>query len=225
MKNYTINNPNNYRFTTIQDGNATLAMSLVLLSVVTVIGITSSKTATNEVRMTSNSIDKQKSMIAANGAVTKAWNIVESFNQMDFLDPCIRPGVYDLRTTAPSTCTSVYNGQTITTSFSNNRDSWDTARNPVNWSWDVTNNRQSMDNKLSAPRAQILTTAEQADPMKLHRPPQYSIAIHDPIYRAGSTQICFPVSITGAAKGGGQETETMIEIKAVPASSCFPNIK
>ncbi len=232
MKNNKKVNPSyshsNYQLMAVQKGNATLAMSLVLLAVVTVVGTTSSKTATNEVRMTSNSIEKQKSLIAADDAVAKAWEIVNTFTKMDFLDPCNRPGVYDLRTTAPATCSSVgENDQPVTTSFSNKRTSWDTSRNPVNWQWDATDHpghHKSLDNKLSATTAEMLSSAEKVDPMKLYLPPQYSIAIHDPVYRAGSTQVCFPISIIGAAKGGVKETETFIEIRAIPANSCFPNI-
>ncbi len=215
----------NNKLVTNQKGNATLAMSLVLLAVVTVVGTTSSKTATNEVRMTSNSIEKQKSLIAADDAVAKAWKVVNSFSKMDFLDPCNRPGVYDLRSTAPSTCSSVdEHGQTVSTSFANKTNSWDVSRNPVNWQWGAGNHKKSLDNKISATSALILKSAERADPMKLYLPPQYSIAIHDPVYRAGSTQVCFPISIIGAAKGGVKETETFIEIRAIPANSCFPNI-
>ena len=61
--------------------------------------------------------------------------------------------------------------------------------------------------------------------MRLNRAPQYAIAIHDPIIRTGSTQVCFPVSIIGAAKGSGQETETLIELRGIPANGCFANIK
>ena len=225
-KKHTSNyiNSNNPVMTT-QTGNATLAMSLVLLAVVTVVGTTSSKTATNEIRMTSNSIEKQKSLIAADDAVTQAWKVVNSFSKMDFLDPCNRPGVYDLRSTAPSTCSSIdEHGDPVTTSFANKRSSWDVSKKPVNWQWGAGNHRQSLANKISATSAPVLKSAERTDPMKLYIVPQYSIAIHDPVYRAGSTQVCFPVSIIGAAKGGVQETETFIEIRAIPANSCFPNI-
>lgn len=217
-----------------QSGNATLAMSLVILAVVTVVGTTSSKTATNEVRMTSNSIEKQKSLIAADDAVTKAWNIVKSFDQMDFLNPCNRPGVYDLRTPVRTTCPTLdvngehifdQNNTLVISSFSNNKNSWDL--DPTHWKWDASihaNHHQSLSGMLSTINVQMLTSAQKVNPMKLLREPQFTIGIHDPVYRAGSTQVCFPVSIIGAANGGVEETETLIQIRGIPPNGCFANI-
>lgn len=211
-----------------QTGNATLAMSMVLLTVVTVIGITSSKTATNEIKMTANSIEKQKSLIAAESAVLQAWNTVNSFSKMDFLEPCHRPGIYDLRATATGkSCTALdpVTNQDVITSFTNNTSAWQTSKNPNTWDWAGTNADQHQDlaDSLSI-SATILTSGETNNPMRLFKIPQFAIAIHEAVYRAGSTQVCFPVSIIGAAKGGVKETETLIEIRAIPPNSCFHNI-
>lgn len=215
---------NNNKWMIKQEGAVTLTISLVLLAIVTVVSITSFKIASNEIKMASNSIDKQKSLIAANHAVTQGWNRINSFSKIDFLDPCNKLGVYDLRATAPATCTTIdASGQAVTTTFTNTATAWNASKSLGAWPWDDSSHHHTL-SQLSAPSAQMLTASEKANPMQLYQPPQYAIAIHDPIYQAGSTQVCFPVSIIGAAKGTLQETETIIEVRTVPANSCFPNI-
>ncbi len=207
---------NNHTLRRKEQGNATLIMSLVLLSVAIIIGTTSSRISLNEVRMTSNSIEKQKSLIAAESAIQAGWNEVNSFSKIDFLDPCNKSGVYDLRATAPATCSGV--------PFTNTLTAWASLKNPVNWDWVSTAKRLVMVDSISATAATMLTSDEQTNPMNLARAPQYTIALHEPVTRAGSTQVCFPVSIIGAAKGGVDETETLIEVRAIAGNSCFPNI-
>ncbi len=195
-----------------QQGAAVLAISLILLSIITVIGISSSKTTTIDTKMTTNSIEKQKSMFAAESAINYAWSsIVSSIDIEDasnaYLDVCLINGIYDLRTGAVPSC-------------GRNQAAWDTMSSPANWEWETASKRGAMLDTLSADGSPILlNTAERSNPMKLTRAPQFIIGIHDAIPRPGfAGQSSFPVTIIGAAKGAVNTAQTFIEVKTIPES-------
>ena len=196
-----------------QQGAAVLVISLILLSVLTVIGISSSKTTTIDTKMTTNSIEKQKSMLAAESAINYAWgNIISAIDIDDannaYLDVCLINGIYDLRTGAAPSC-------------GRNQAAWDTMSSPANWDWDTASKRGAMLDTLSADGSPVLLdTAERTNPMKLTRAPQFIIGIHDAIPRPGfAGQSSFPVTIIGAAKGAVNTAQTFIEVNTIPASS------
>ena len=207
-----------------QQGAAVLTMTLIILGVLTIIGITSSKTSIIEARMTTNSIEKNKSLIAAESGLNKALSDLASFTQSDFLNIClpdnggVRNGIFDLRTTASDTC--AISGGTVP---ANNLARWNSINSPSSWAWDSATLRETSLDKLSADGSPILTNdTERSNPMKLVSAPQYAIAIHDAVPRMGSEGVsCFPVSIIAAAKGGVSQTQTLIEIKVVPPNGCF----
>ncbi len=220
-----MNNKNNTKQTKPslhkQNGTAVLAMTMILLAVLTVIGITSSRTAVIETRMTTNSIEKSKSRIAAESTLNYALNQLDSFTGDDFLETCNRSGVYDLRTTASATCPDPDDADS--TISANNLGVWNSISSAAHWNWSSTSLSSATENRLSATDSPILLdTAERTNPMKLVSAPQYAIGIHDAILRAGSeNQYCFPVSIIAAAKGGMEQTQTLIEIKTIPSNGCF----
>ncbi len=220
-----MNNKNNTKQTKPslhkQNGTAVLAMTMILLAVLTVIGITSSKTAVLETRMTTNAIEKNKSRIAAESALNIALQQLNNFDAMDFLEICNRSGIYDLRSTANSTCPDPDDADA--TVSANNLTSWNSISNAANWNWNSTSLRTTTDNMISATDSPILVNdSERTNPMRLVSAPQFAIGIHDAVLRAGSeNQYCFPVSIIAAAKGGVDQTQTLIEIKTIPSSGCF----
>ena len=208
-----------------QQGAAVLAMTLVILAVLTIIGITSSKTASIETRMTSNAIEKHKSRIAAESALNYALAQVKTFdiNGTDFLDTCGRDGIYDLRASASPTCPANDPTDPTATVPAKNLAAWNNITHAQNWGWTTSSLHGTMLDKLSADNSPILVdTAARTNPMRLVENPQYAIGIHDPILQPGSEgQYCFPVSIIAAAKGGVNQSQTLLMIKAIPENGCF----
>ncbi|MEE9303736.1 MAG: hypothetical protein V3U84_08105, partial [Thiotrichaceae bacterium] len=146
---------------------------------------------------------------------------LDSFTADSFLETCNRSGIYDLRSTASSTCPDPNDSDA--TIPANNLSSWNSISSATHWNWSSTSLRSVTENKLSAANSPILASdAQRTNPMKLVSAPQYAIGIHDAILRAGSeNQYCFPVSIIAAAKGGVDQTQTLIEIKTIPSNGCF----
>ena len=221
-----MNNKNNpyqriHSLKATQQGAAALVMTLIILSVLTIIGITSSKTAVIETRMTTNSIEKFKSRIAAESAFNYAINQLDDFNEIDWLNTCGRNGIYDLRTTASPTCPDPLNsGSTVP---AKSQAQWNSMLNVSNWSWASSSSHAVLLDKLSADNAQILTSsAQRTNPMGLVTNPQYIIGIHDPVLRPGSeNKHCFPVTIVAASKGGVDSSQTFIKVNAIPESGCY----
>jgi len=205
-----------------QEGAAALIMTLVLLSVLTIIGISGSKTAVIETRMTTNSIEKFKSRIAAESAINYALAEMNDFTmEVEWLNTCGLNGVYDLRTDAATTCPDPDDDDD--TIEANNQSHWDNVIHVSDWNWNNTTSHGFMLDKLSADNSQILVnTAQRTNPMSLVNAPQYVIAINDAVLRPNSeNKYCFPVTIIGAAKGGLDSSKTYIQVNAIPESGCF----
>lgn len=208
-----------------QQGVAVLLMTLILLAVLTLIGITSSKTATIETRITTNAIEKHKSRIAAESALNYALAQVKGFdiNGTDFLDTCGRDGIFDLRTSVTPTCPANDPTDPTATVPAKNLAAWNTIIHAANWGWNSSSLHGTMLDKLSADNSPILVDdASRLNPMRLIDNPQYAIGIHDPVLQPGSAgQYCFPVSIIAAAKGGVGQSQTLLMIKAIPQNGCY----
>ncbi len=208
-----------------QQGAAVLIMTLIILTVLTLIGITSSKTAAIETRMTTNAIEKHKSRIAAESALNYALSDVYNYDidSTDFLDTCGRDGVFDLRSTASPTCPANDPNDPDATIPAKTLSTWNSIASVSGWGWNNTSLRGVSPDKLSADNSPILVdNATRVNPMDLIDSPQYAIGIHDPILQAGSEgQMCFPVSIIAAGKGGVDQAQTLIMIKTIPPNGCF----
>ena len=183
-----------------QCGVAILGTVLVLLVIVSLIAIAASKSTILETRMVFNMQDKQRSSVAADSAAMLAWNQIKTnFDPGAFVNNS-SDGFYVL--------TDVYpvDGSAKT------MDNWSTSESITGWSWDDASKSTIIDEQIGGT----------ANPMKLVSKPQYAIGIHKEGFRKGTENYhCLPVSIIGASQGGTEKTRTLIELRAIPKSTCF----
>lgn len=182
-----------------QSGMALLGIVLMLMVVVGLVSMTASKTTILETKMVFNMQDKQRSLLAADSAALYAWHKIQ--DEVDFkkiINNAAEAGYYVLGDNIPNTAKSATD--------------WDTLENVTSWPWEDGAKRFEIPEQLGGTN----------NPMKLQTNPQYIIGMHDPILRKGSSNhYCIPISIIGASKGGTNQTRTLIEMKAVPSSSCY----
>lgn len=199
-----------------QRGTAQLLFVVTMLSILTLMGITASKSSLIETHMANNIVETKKAIIAANSAVTYAWNESRAnFNPIEFVENCEAAGAFDLRASAATSCTQGQQGAAKT------RTVWNDIESSLNWSWSSTSQHQSMPNLLAA-HVNFLTSHQQNNPMQLLATPQYATGIHELVLLKGSENYhCMPISIIGAGKGSTQSSQALVEIRAIPKSGCF----
>lgn len=194
-----IRNQNISNLPSRQKGMALISTVLMMMVVVSLVTLTASKTTTLETKMVFNMQDKQRSLLAADSAALYGWTQVQAgVDIKEMINNTTQAGYYVLGDKIPNTAKSDTD--------------WDSLENVVSWPWD------DSDKRFEIP-AQLGGTA---NPMKLMSKPQYIVGMHNPILRKGTANHrCIPMSIIGASKGGTSQSRTLIELKAVPTSTCY----
>ncbi|CAA6801913.1 MAG: Unknown protein [uncultured Thiotrichaceae bacterium] len=210
---------NKHTYPNNQDGVAVMGLVVVLLVVLTIVGINSSKTSTLELKMSTNSTEHQKAKLAAESAIYHAWKKVN--DQLDFkkyVSNCAESGVFDLRTNAEATtCT-----QDNKTKSSKNSGTWANITSSKDWEWENSDTNESLPNSLTVSSVPFLSSNEMENPMKIAKAPQFATGIHEPILLKGTENYyCIPVSIIAAGTGSSENSSVLIEVKSIPRSGCF----
>lgn len=202
-----------------QQGAAQLMFVMVMLGILSIMGITISKLSLVETQMANNVVETKKAAIVANSAAHYAWNENRTnFDAAAFVENCQQAGAFDLRASAVSSCSAI---QRSSASTAKTRTVWNAIKSPADWLWDSTSQHQTMPDTLAVD-ATFLTAAEKNNPMRLSSAPQYAAGIHDPVLLKGAENFhCMPISIIGAGRGSIQSAHALVEIKAIPKSSCF----
>ena len=184
-----------------QDGAALLAIVLIMLVVVSLLSLTSSKTTILETKMVFNMQDKQRSLLAADSAALYAWEDVQlGVDIKKMIDNENEAGFYIL-------------GDTITaTGGAKVAEDWNSINTVVSWPWED-----------DAKHFEIpLQLGGEGNPMRLVSTPQYAVGLHNEVWRKGTSDYhCLPLSVIGASQGGTEKTRTLVELKVMPSSTCF----
>lgn len=199
-----------------QQGATQLLFVIIMLSILSMMGITASKSSIIETHMANNIVETKKAISAANSAATYAWNVTRThFDAIEFVENCEQSGMFDLRTNASTSCLQGNQGEAKT------RTVWKTIESTSDWSWNSTSQHQLMPDTLAID-VDFLATTKQNNPMNLLSAPQYAMGVHDTVLLKGAENYhCMPISIIGAGKGSTQGAQALIEIKAIPKSGCF----
>lgn len=190
-----------------QQGAVVISMVLVLLVVLTVVGLTSAKKASVETKMTTNTVNRQKALIAAGSAVKYAWSDLNAtgFELTEYVSNCSENGAYDLRDNADTSCQG--------TGLAKTKSVWNAMMVSSADGWSDHTKRKNVTN-----------TTLQAT-MGLTVAPQYMMGIRDAIERKGTEgSYCVPVSIMGAGTGGTKYAKSLVEVNAIPRSGCFKRL-
>jgi len=182
-----------------QKGMALLGVVLMLLVVIGLISVTASRTTVLETKMIFNMQDKQRSLMAADSAAIFGWNQIKTGVEIPLVvNNDDQPGYY------------VLGDEVITTAKSN--DDWNLNKNVMSWPWEDGTKRFMLSEQLGGTE----------NPMKLNANPQYSIGLHNPVLRKGTSEYhCIPMTVIGASKGGSTQTRTLIELKTIPKNTCY----
>ena len=182
-----------------QKGMALMSIVLIMLTVVSLASLSASKTTILETKMVFNMQDKQRSLLAADSAALYGWEQIRTnVNIKNMINNSAHAGYYVLGDKVPNTAKSGVD--------------WNALENVVSWPWDNIAKRFEIPAQLGGAK----------NPMKLLSKPQYIAGMHNSILRKGSAdQLCIPMSIIGASKGGVSQTRTLIELKAIPTSTCY----
>ena len=185
----------------------TLIVSLVLMMLTTIIGVTGMQSATMQEKMASNYQDHQSALQAADSAAHHAWELLNSSAADYGLDDFVSSsgGLYDLRTAG-------------------NVDEWVNIRSAADWPWADTSKRKVMSHTIgTATDLAYMDSSAEANPMALAAAPQFAIGMYDITLRTGSENYkCIPYGIIGASQGASDSSLVLVEIKVIPKSSCFP---
>lgn len=220
-----ITDTHNYRLRTTlphrQGGAALIAVTIIMITVLTIVGITASKSSTIQTKIATNFVEKQKALLAADSAVYYAWDQVNSTFSLDnFVQNCSKNGTFDLRNSADTSCPGS-NTEGQDTVQPKTLSTWSALQSSGDWSWGDSTMHKSMPDPI-ATQADFLPNSEQSNPMKLVAPPQYATGIHEPVLRKGTENYhCIPLSVMGAGKGALGNAQALVEINAIPKSSCF----
>ena len=190
----------------VQTGSV-LIISLVLLLIMTLLGISSIQMTTLDEKMAGNFQDKQKSLQAAESAIRYALAQLDNdeYDIEDFVNNASLNngdnGLYDLRED------SLTNSGTGTKKSSY----WSSFATVSDWDWSDNTKRQAV------PDSTLIKSE-----MKLSDAPQYIIGMHDPVSRGSSEGYqCTPFTIIGAGRGSQADTATLISVQVIPANTCF----
>lgn len=185
-----------------EKGAAVIAVVLILLMVLTIVGLTSAKKASIETKMTTNTVDRQKALIAAGMAAKHAWLQLNTtgFDVQTYVANCHENGVYDLRDNAVSLCQAgLAKTKSVWTSMQSEPSSWDDAQ-----------------------KRQQVTGTNIETTMNLNIVPQYALGIRDAIERKGTEgSYCIPMSIMGEGTGATENAKALVEVNVIPRSACF----
>lgn len=193
-----------------QQTGSVLIISLVLLLIMTLLGISSIQMTILDEKMAANFQDKQKSLQAAESAIRYALVQLDNDNYdiEDFVDNASSNngdnGLYDLREDA------------LTNSITGTKKSshWRNFATVADWDWSDDTHRQIVPD----------STDIKSD-MKLADAPQYIIGMHDPVSRGSSEGFeCVPFTIIGAGRGSQAKTTTLVSVQVIPANTCFTSI-
>lgn len=197
-----------YNYISKQRGGALLFMVLILLVTLTLLTITATNSSIVTTKLNSNSIDKNRSLLAADSATRYAWQELKiDDNLSKFVQNGGHSGYYDLRDAANASL--------------KNKDDWSVLQSPATWGWNDAKTHDSMPNKISF-GTDLAFINNKNNPMQLSTMPQYAKGINEPILRHGSeSSYCIPVSIIGAGQGGSTKTRSLVEIKVIPRKECF----
>lgn len=184
-----------------QQGVALIGMVLVLMLIVGLSSMTSSKTTMLETKMVFNMQDKQRSLMAADSAALFGWRkIQQGVDVREVIDNSAQAGYYVLGNNIPTKVSAKTNID------------WNALDDVASWPWADSSKHFLFTEQLGGT----------GNPMKLVSKPQYIIGIHDPILRKGTTNhYCTPMSVIGASKGGISQTRTLIELKTIPSRTCY----
>ena len=189
-----------YRSHQTQTGMA-LLVGLIMLSVITLIGITAMQNTILEEKMASNLQDRQIALQAAESAARYAWSLLDvGFDAADFTNNAANNAYYDLRSV-----------NVVTTTGNKLMADWNAIVSSSVWPWADTAKRGVMPDKVASD-----------DPMKLATAPQYVIGMQAPILRKGTeNRWCIPFSIIGAGQGRAATTRAFIALQVIPKSGCY----
>ena len=183
---------------------AVLLISLIILLILTLIGVSSTKSTTMEEKIVSNLQESQKAFYAAESAAQYAWSEANGYDLDEFIDNQAYPGYYDLRIVDSSS--KISGGKYIS--------NWDAITNVVDWPWSDANKQQSMPNSVSS-----------TNNMELAIKPQYIVGMRDPVLRAGSEYIkCMPFAIVGAGSGSNENSKALIQLEVIPPTLCYSTL-
>lgn len=210
---------NKHIYPSNQDGVAVMGFVVVLLVVLTMVGISSSKTSTLELKMSTNSTEHQKAKLAAESAIYHAWKKVnDDLDFKKYVSNCAESGVFDLRSNAEATTCTKNNK----TKNSKNSGTWVNITSSKDWKWKNSDTNESLPNSLTVTSAPFLSSSEMVNPMKISQAPQFATGIHEPILLKGTENYyCIPVSIIAAGAGSSDNSTVLIEVKSIPRSGCF----
>lgn len=182
-----------------QNGVALLSIVLVMLVIVGLLSMTTSKTAILETKMVFNMQDKQRSSLAADSAALYGWEQLKlGVDITEVINNGTQPGYYVLGDNIPTLAKSGVH--------------WNANGNVVSWPWQDNNKRFEIPVQLGG----------STNPMKLVSNPQYTVGMHDAVLRKGTSDYyCLPMSVIGASQGGTTQTRTLIELKTIPKSTCY----
>lgn len=194
---------------TAQTG-ATLAIGLIILTVMTMVALMSTQSVTFQEKMAFNTQERNKALQAAESASHYAWSVLQSTTATtieDYIVNVSKSGLYDLRPSG-------------TVSGSKLFADWNAIYDTNNWPWNNTSKRALMPNNISTTSLSFVT--DNANPMQLSTTPQYAIGMHSPVDRKGSeNKKCIPFTIVGAGKGSTDTSQVIVEMQVIPKFSCF----
>jgi Tfp pilus assembly protein PilX len=179
-----------------------LIVSLVMLILVSILGISSIRTATLNEKTTANSFDRLKALQSAEAGVRFGISQLDSptFSMDNFVNNVNNQTFYDMR--RHGAINQADGNKTVT--------NWLANRSPANWPWEDDSKRSETTNYIDTNNS-----------MGLVRKPQFSIGMQEAILRAGSEGfICLPYTVIGAGQGSSVTTQVLIEVKVIPRSGC-----
>ncbi|MCH9696762.1 MAG: hypothetical protein K0U68_01535 [Gammaproteobacteria bacterium] len=189
---------------------ATLAIGLIILTVMTMVALMSTQTVTFQEKMVLNSMERNKALQAAESASRYAWSILKTNSGTsieDYIVNVSKNGLYDLRPTGTVSGNKLFAD-------------WNAIYNTNNWPWNTASKRALMPNNISTTSLSFVT--DNTNPMQLSTTPQYAIGMHSPIDRKGSeNKKCIPFTIVGAGKGSTDTSQVIVELQVIPKFSCF----
>lgn len=194
-----------------QQGSATLVTVLLLLITMTLLTLSNTRSSIINTKMNGNILDKNRAILAADSASRYAWNDIKTnYNIEKFVQNTKFAGHYDLREDANKKI--------------KNKEKWNSFNKSSTWNWSNKKTHYDMPDKLSLGKIDF-PVDDKTNPMNLSATPQYVKGLHDPVLRTGTESFhCVPITILGAAKGGLETTQSLVEIKVVPKKGCFRSL-
>jgi hypothetical protein len=196
---------------------AVLIVGLVLLTLLTMVSLTTTRSVTLQEKMIFNTQERNKSIEAAESATRYAWSILGTSSDTKieaFITNVSKQGIYDLR------ASNTEDGSKLI-------GAWNAIYNVKDWPWhDAGTKRKVMPNTIGTGNLSFIPDNDEANPMKLAEAPQFIVGMHEPIVRKGSeNKKCIPFTIAGAGRGSSNFSQAIIELKVIPKFACFTDQK